>query len=151
MSNINITRVLLGGLLAGLIINASEFVLNMFVLGGDLNAQMAKMNLPPISGTAIAVYTVFGFLLGIVTVWLYAAIRPRYGAGPTTALIAGATVWFLAYVYGFVASTAVGMMTARIATIGVIWGLAEMLVAAAAGAYLYLEEAAPTPRATAAV
>ena len=29
------------------------------------------------------------FLVGILLIWLYAAIRPRYGAGPGTAVLAG--------------------------------------------------------------
>ena len=29
-------------------------------------------------------FTVWGFLVGIFAVWLYAAIRPRYGAGAKT-------------------------------------------------------------------
>jgi hypothetical protein len=36
-----------------------------------------------------------GFLLGIYAMWLYAAIRPRYGPGPKSAVIAGLAVWFL--------------------------------------------------------
>ena len=37
------------------------------------------------------------FLIGLFAGWLYAAIRPRYGAGPKTALCAGLFVWFLGY------------------------------------------------------
>src|SRR2546422_8917665 len=36
-----------------------------------------------------------GFVQGIATVCLYAAIRPRFGAGPSTAAIAALSVWFL--------------------------------------------------------
>jgi hypothetical protein len=36
-----------------------------------------------------------GFVQGIATVCLYAAIRPRFGPGPRTAAIAGTSVWFL--------------------------------------------------------
>src|SRR5207249_3963498 len=42
-------------------------------------------------------FLAWGFLVGIFAVWLYAAIRPRYGAGPKTALCAGAAVWGLGY------------------------------------------------------
>jgi hypothetical protein len=45
----------------------------------------------------LAMFTVWGFLVGIFAVWLYAGIRPRYGAGPKTALCAGAAVWGLGY------------------------------------------------------
>jgi hypothetical protein len=29
-------------------------------------------------------YIVMDFVVGILTVWLYAAIRPRYGPGPSS-------------------------------------------------------------------
>jgi hypothetical protein len=146
MGSINMGRVVLGGLLAGLVINASEFVLNEVVLGAEMRAMMERLNLPQIGGNAIAVFVVFGFVLGIATTWLYAAIRPRYGAGPKTALCAGATVWFLAYFYTSVGLVVVGMIPRRMAAISLAWGLVELLVAAEAGAWLYREESRPAAR-----
>jgi hypothetical protein len=32
-------------------------------------------------GAELTMFTVWGFLVGIFAVWLYAGIRPRYGAG----------------------------------------------------------------------
>jgi hypothetical protein len=137
--HIDMTRVVLGGLLAGLVINISEFVLNGMVLGADMQAALARLNLPPVSGNAIAVFLVMGFILGIVLVWLYAAIRPRFGPGPTTAMYAGLVVWFLAYVYGSVGFLVMGMFPPRMMMIGVIWGLCELVIAAEAGGWVYRE------------
>src|SRR5512138_2284268 len=109
MARMNMSRVILGGLLAGLIINISEFVLNMAVLGQRMQARLAQMNLPPIGGNAVIVFVALGFLIGIGLVWLYAAIRPRYGAGPKTAIIAAAAVWFFAYFYSSITAVAMGM------------------------------------------
>jgi hypothetical protein len=39
------------------------------------------------------------FVLGILAVWTYAAIRPRFNAGPKTALCAGLAVWAMSYLY----------------------------------------------------
>ena len=44
MSNINIGRVMLGGLLAGLILNIGEFMLNDFVLGAQMKSFLAAHN-----------------------------------------------------------------------------------------------------------
>jgi hypothetical protein len=140
MSGINTMRVLIGGIVAGLVINISEFILNTIVLGADLNAAMARLNLPPIGGQTIAVFVFMGFVLGIATIWLYAAIRPRYGAGPKTALCAGAAVWFFAYVYSAIGMTVMGMFPTRLMVVGTIWGLAEILAASVIGAALYQEE-----------
>lgn len=141
MNRINMTRVILGGLVAGLIINASEFVLNGVVLADAMKVQFAKMNLQEPGANAMAVFVAMGFVIGIATIWLYAAIRPRFGAGPKTAAIAGLAVWVLAYVYGTIGLEVLGMVPARMAAIGLTWGLAEVLVAAIGGAYFYQEEA----------
>jgi hypothetical protein len=139
VGHINMTRVVLGGLLAGLVINISEVVLNAIVLEADLNAALARMNLPPVGTNAIAVFVVMGFVLGIVSVWLYAAIRPRFEPGAPAAACAGVVVWFLAYCYGSIGFAAMGMFPARMIAIALIWGLFELVIATVAGAWVYSE------------
>jgi len=79
-----------------------------------------------------------------MAVWLYAAIRPRYGAGPKTAMCAGLAVWVLAY------ALANGMMAIlHLYPLGLLLtvtavGLLEMLAASVAGAYFYKEDAMAT-------
>jgi len=139
MSRINMRRVILGGIAAGVVINVGESILNLVVLGADMEAAMARLNLPPIGGQAIGVFVFMGFVVGILTTWLYAAIRPRFGPGPKTAMCAGAIAWFFAYFYSGLGMVVMGMFTARLMTIAVAWGLVEILVAAVVGAALYKE------------
>jgi hypothetical protein len=141
MKSINVTRVVLGGLLAGLVINIGESIFNGWLFAADLEAALTRLNLPMVGGSAIATFVLLAFALGIATVWLYAAIRPRYGAGVGTALCAGAAVWFFAFVYPSVGFIVMGLFPARLIAIGIIWGLGEMLLAAVAGAWLYREPA----------
>jgi hypothetical protein len=136
-------RVLLGGLLAGVVINISEFVLNGVVLANDLNSALGRLNLPPISGNAVAVFLLMGFIIGIVTVWLYAAIRPRFGPGATTAAYAGLTVWFVGYVTSTIGNVMMGIFPLRLALIAMVWGLFELVIAAVAGAWPYHEAVEP--------
>jgi len=139
VAGINTGRVVVGGLIAGLVLNVSEFILNTVVLGTSMTAAMAKMNLPPVGGAGMVAFVVLGFALGIVAIWLYAAIRPRFGPGPKTALCAGATVWFFAYLYGGLGMVVMGMFPLGTMAVGLLWGLAEILVASVAGAYFYRE------------
>ena len=143
MGGIHFGRVVLGGLLAGLVIDASEFLLNGVVLGQDMDAAMRRLNLPTVGGGAIAVFLVLGLALGIAAIWLYAAVRPRFGAGVKTALCAGSAVWFFAYLYPNIGMAAVGIFPGRLITITVLWGLVELFLAAVAGAWFYKE--APRP------
>ena len=144
MNGVRTGHVVLGGLAAGLIINVGESVLNVVLLGDQMNAALARMNLPPATGTrAIATWVVMGFALGLAMTWLYAAIRPRYGAGPATAVRAALAVYFFSYFYSGVGLAVMGMFPVRLLAIALLWGLVELLVAGMAGAWVYTE--APLP------
>lgn len=143
--SINTARVVLGGIVAGLVINVGEYVLNMFIVKTEMEAALARMNLPPVGGQAIATFVTLAFALGIVTVWLYAAIRPRFGAGVSTALCAGSVTWFLAYVYPTIGLLTMGMFPVSTSVIALVWGLVEVMAAAVAGAYLYQEHGSAAP------
>ena len=90
-------------------------------------------------GGQLAMFTVWGFLVGIFAVWLYAAIRPRYGAGPKTALCAGAAVWGLGYLLASVTPIALHLFPRPIMVIGLAVGVVEVLVGTLAGAWFYKE------------
>ncbi len=53
MGRINLVRVLIGGFIAGIIINASEFVLNTMLVEEEMNAAMAALNKPPVDPSMI--------------------------------------------------------------------------------------------------
>src|SRR5712664_924757 len=99
MSNMNTGRVVLGGLLAGLVLNIGEFVLNEVVLGSQMRVWFAEHRFKEPTGSFIAIAVVLTFVLGIVIVLTYALIRPRLGPGVKTAIIAGLLTWFAVYVY----------------------------------------------------
>ncbi|PYT29007.1 MAG: hypothetical protein DMG57_13100 [Acidobacteria bacterium] len=141
MGKINWNRVMLGGLIAGVIINIFEFVLNGVVLAKDMEVAMTALG-RQVGGSALAMFTVWGFLVGIFAVWLYAAIRPRYGAGAKTALCAGAAVWSLGYLLAAVTPLALHLFPRHILAIGLAVGLVEVLVGTLVGAWLYREETA---------
>ena len=137
--NINPGRVLLGGIVAGIILNIGEFLLNDMVLGTQMKAFFATHNFAE-PGPSFMIAAVGGTLvLGIVMVLGYAAIRPRFGAGPKTAIIAALFAWFGIYVYsGIINGLLFGIpMSTILMVIG--WGLVEYVVATLAGAALYKE------------
>jgi hypothetical protein len=121
MGGINIIGVLKGGLAAALIMNLSQYLLGALV--GATGAAPAA---------TIVIRTA---ALGFATVWLYAAIRPRFGPGPKTAIWAGLIVWALSYVFTAIfSSQSIGSAVVIIA-----WTSVEMLIASSVGGYLYHE------------
>ena len=139
-SRINVARLIVGGVVGGIVINISEFLLNQVVLLSDMTTALARMNLPPVGGSAIPIFIVLGFIGGLAAVWLYAAIRPRFGPGPKTALIAGLFFWFAGYFWGGVAMYALHMYPARLMAVTLSWELVESVVATMIGAALYSEK-----------
>jgi len=140
MGKINVVRVILGGLLAGLVMNVSEYVLNTYVVAEESAALMERFGLPPIGMHQIGVFIAMTFVLGVVMVFVYAAMRPRFGAATKTAIIVGVTVWVVA-MFASVADMVLGILPVNLLVLTGIWALVEMAVAAVAGAWLYKEGA----------
>lgn len=141
MGKISVGRVIGGGLLAGLLINIVEFLVNGMWLAADWEAAMRALGKSGAASPAMmAINIVWGFIIGIFAVWLYAAMRPRFGAGPRTASIAALATWFPAYVLAMVPPAVMGMFPARLMGIAIVVGLVELLAGAQLGAYIYKEE-----------
>jgi len=141
MGKINLARVIIGGLLAGLIINIGEFILNDVILKQRW-ADAAKLHNLASMGTKEMVYfVVLSFAIGLVMIWVYAAIRPRFGAGPKTAICAGLIVWALAYLLPSAGEVVMQMLPRRLLFYGTLWGLFELPIAGLVGAWLYKEQA----------
>lgn len=140
MGTINWIRVLIGGLVAGLIIDVVEWLLQGVVLGSEWRRVMQELGRPlQESAGSIVFYVVLGLMYGVLAIWLYAAIRPRYGAGPKTALYAGLGVWLLGYLLPTLTWFPMSLFPGRLVTIAVLVGLGEVLIATEAGAWLYRE------------
>jgi hypothetical protein len=141
MGKINMGRVLLGGLLAGLVINVGEFALNSYLLGKQWEDALKELNRPATGNNeGMLFYVLLGFALGTFAVWIYAAIRPRFGARPVTAICAGLIVWFLASLYVSAVMLPMHLFPRRLLLYSVIWEFVQMPIAAVAGAWLYREE-----------
>ncbi|HET8548850.1 MAG TPA: hypothetical protein VFL57_12625 [Bryobacteraceae bacterium] len=144
---IRYNRVLLGGLLAGVVINVFEFVLNAIILRDAWADTMRRLNLPgEMTTNQIVLFNVWGFVMGILAVWTYAAIRSRFGPGPKTAGIAALVMWLAGYALSIAPPVIMHMFPRRLAAVALAVGLVEIIAATIAGASLYKED--DTTRAT---
>lgn len=140
MGKINMPKVLIGGLLAGLVLNILEFIVHQLFLSGQWAEAMEKIGVSEPEGATIAWFVILTFVLGIAIVWIYAAIRPRFGAGPKTAVYAGLIVWFLIWFWASIGFAIMGLFPTKLFIIPTLIGLFEVPLCAVAGAWLYKEE-----------
>ena len=143
MGKINWGRLLIGGLVAGVVINVlwlAGWTLWVRTLVSD--ALQAVGHPLDESAAGSVVMIVLGFLMGIVAVWLYAAIRPRYGAGPKTAAIAGVAAGILLGVFPDIGwGSTLRLIPAKVWVTDAITTLVIVAIATIVGAWVYKEQA----------
>ena len=137
MGRINVKGVIFGGLVAGLVLNVVDFLVWGVWLSADMAASV-KGGAPAVQ-SLVPLFVVLDFIYGIVLIYLYAAIRPRFGAGPSTAVHAGIIMWVIAGLLHAASEAPMGLMPMRLYTIGTFVGLVAMPLAAVAGAKFYRE------------
>ena len=141
MKGINFGRVILGGLLAGVVNNFFGYLINDVILKADHEAAFKALGRTmPEGSTTRVTWIVMGFVFGIAAVWLYAAIRPRYGAGVGTAVRAGVAYWFFSCVYMAVVVINLGVFAFNAKQMAL--DLVAAIIATVVGASLYKEEGA---------
>jgi hypothetical protein len=141
MGNINVGRWILGGVVAGVVLFVIDFVVNGLILAQQWTDAMTALNLPAMTenvGTLI-IFLILSLIVGLVAVWIYAGIRPRFGAGVKTAIYAGLAVWAVGYLVPNVFFMATGVFPAALFWVGIIVGVIQVPLATVAGAYLYQE------------
>ena len=141
MAKINLGRVILGGIVAGILMDIFEAVSNGFALDKQWAEVMTTLGKSSaISSKQAIAFNVWGLVVGILMVWLYAAMRPRLGAGPKTALCASFVIWVTAYALGSATPVFLQLIPVDLTAIALAVGLVETTVAGLAGAYFYKEQ-----------
>ena len=93
MGKINIARVLLGGIAAGIVGNVLAYLVDGLMLAPQWAAAMKTLGRPEFSDNQFVAFNLIGLLYGILVVGLYVLMRPHFGAGPKTAVYAGLGAW----------------------------------------------------------
>jgi len=139
---INASKVVIGGLAAGVVGNIIGFVGFGMLLGPRFEAEAVAVA-PALagrgaSGAAIATNVIGQFVIGLLLTWLYAAMRPRFGPGMTTAALAAMVVWICGLLF-HIDWLLVGMMSVATYLMASTVALISTLAVAAVGGKLYSE------------
>lgn len=137
----NTRKVIVGGLVSGVLLNIGDVVINGVVLADDMAGIATRLGLDPAAMMTMAAavpWIVVDFVLGLALVFTYAAMRPRFGPGPKTAVISALVlgVAISAVVGGF---SSMGLMSMSALARGFLASQINMTIATVAGAALYSE------------
>lgn len=144
MGKIKWSRVILGGLLWALVYSVLGGAAMYLFLGREFSVALEALGRPLQLTTGFIVFliifgVVFTVVWGICAVWFYAAIRPRYGPGPKTAIIAAFAFWFLGDLAPLSHLSAFGLASTRFVAIDSATELVLILAATLVGARQYKE------------
>jgi hypothetical protein len=140
MGKINMGRVLVGGIVAGIVLNILGYIVDGLLLAGEWSEGFKALGLSNMSVGQIIWINLFNLLAGIFIVWIYAAIRPRFGPGMKTAIIAGLAVWAIGVFWPNIAIMWIaGLFHPNLTIHTTLGGIIECVAAALAGGFLYRE------------
>jgi hypothetical protein len=97
MSRINVGRVVLAGLVAGVVMCVIGSGVNAGLLAKqwDDAAKVLALDMQKIQARSAIGWVVMELLIGLAIAWTYAAVRPRLGAGAGTGLRTGLVAWVI--------------------------------------------------------
>lgn len=142
MTHINTSRIVLGGIVAAIVLFVVSGIVNGAILGSAWQAwleAMGSLNHAPATPIGMLIWAAVSLVFGLTGVWIYAAIRPRYGAGWRTALLAGFLLWLAGWLAPALGQVALGAIPTYVTFVGCAGGLAGALLALLAGAATYKE------------
>ena len=146
MHKINSGRLILGGIIAAVILDILEYVDNGILLAKPWADNQAALHAAQVSTRGYIAFNLWCLAVGLIAIWLYAAIRPRFGPGPKTALISAAVVWLFGWPLQMLAPVVMHVVPKSLALNSSLLGIPEAAIAILAGAYLYKEEAVQADR-----
>jgi hypothetical protein len=142
MGKINIGRVILGGIVAGIVADALGYFVDDVMLATRWSGELSLLGHVEFSSDQLILFNILGLIGGIATIWLYAAIRPRFGAGALTAIYAGVASWFIGVLLPNLSFMwAAGLFSKHLTLYTTAGAFFEVVLGAIAGAALYQESA----------
>jgi hypothetical protein len=132
----NLTRLILGGIAAGLVINAIELLFHRVLLDKQWTAAFSALGKKPTGWTT---FIPSNFLLGSFAVALYAWLRPRYSPTWKSAALAGSAIWLVFWVIPTMALIPLNLFPNHLLLTIIGIGVFDLLFAVPFGIWLYGE------------
>jgi len=141
---INTSKVIVGGLAAGVVMNILDFITNGVIFADQMKAAMNNFKpgmgdaMSTMDTTMIAGMVILDFVIGLVLAYTYAAMRPRFGPGAKTSIITALLYW----IFGSIISASYLMMGMMSKGLWISFGIAYLvclIIASLVAGALYSE------------
>jgi hypothetical protein len=143
MGKMNFRRWLLAGLVAGVIMDILGFFIDGLWLKQAWQSGMQALGVSGFSPSTWAWFNVLGVVNGLMALWVYCGIRPRYGAGLNTAFKAAIVFWIIGSLIPNLSFMVFGgLFSHQLAAYTTLGSFIQVIVGVIAGAAVYKEEAA---------
>ena len=144
MASINTSKMIIAGVAAGVILFIADGLVNGVLLADQWAAYQKSIGKPSeFSGSQMGIFSAIDVGVGLMLAWVYAAIRPRFGAGPATAIRAGIATWALTSLLPGLFLIASQAMPADLMWISIGIGIIQFAIAGYVAGVLYKEAAEP--------
>ena len=133
MNRINYGRVLLGGVLAGVLLFMADGFIHSKLLHEHWMAAMKAAGRSVEAeehGSDMLYFAAFELLRGLAIAWIYAVMRAQCGPGPKTAICATLAVWAIMFPIFFLQEVPLGFYSTTLLT---LWSLYEIVPSVLAG------------------
>ena len=139
---INVSRLLIGGVVAGILVFVLDGVLHGMLLQQHWAATMAGVGRPVSNDPgSFGWFFTSGLFTGLTAVAIYAGLRGSLGAGPKTALVAGLLAWVLAIPVPLLSFVPMHIFGRTMLILWTLVGAIPILAGTLAGAALYRDPA----------
>jgi hypothetical protein len=138
MGKINLVRLLIAGLVAGVVGDILGYLVDGVLLAQNWSDGMLALGRNELSAAQIVEFNLLGIVFGIVSIVIYVAFRQLFGANWKTAVYAGVTAWVIGVLLpntDFMVVTE--LFSKHLAFYTTAGGLVEAVAGTVAGAYLY--------------
>jgi hypothetical protein len=133
----NINRVILAGLLAGIVYFLGDGLVHGVLLKQQWAAILGPQTQQDLHSPVF--FLPYDLLKGLAVMWIYAGIRPRFGPGPKTAVLAGLAGWFLVIPVALLGLLPMNFFSTQFVMLWSVYGVVPMVVGALVGGWIYRE------------
>lgn len=145
MKRINLGRVLLGGILAGVLMFLADGFIHSKLLHEHWMAAMKAAGRSVEAeehGSDMFYFAAFELLRGLALAWFYAIFRTHCGPGPKTAICASLALWAIMFPVFFLQEVPLGFYSTTLMTLWSLYELVPSVIAGLVAGVLYKEPAA---------